>query len=152
MIEIPLTQGKVAIVDDEDLDLVDGYNWVAAYDKGRWYAQAWRNSASNWRMHRLIMQADSSHEIDHINGDGLDNRRENLRFVSRAENTQNAKKRENTSSQYKGVSKSGKRWRAYIRVNGKLYSLGSYKTELEAAMSYDYAAKEHYGEYANTNF
>lgn len=94
--------------------------------------------------------------VDHINGDGLDNRRSNLRVCSHAENRRNSKKvsgRRKLASHYKGVSHPSKnRWTASITVMWKTLHIGSFKTEIEAARAYDEAARNHHGVFARLNF
>ncbi|HEY1248826.1 MAG TPA: HNH endonuclease [Nitrososphaera sp.] len=152
MVEIPLTQGKVAFVDDDDLDLVDGYKWYAQRTaEGRWYA-ATMIRGYVVLMHRLLMNAQDGIEVDHINGNTLDNRRENMRFATRSQNMQNARKRKGTTSKYKGVSWQRGKWIVQIQINGKCSYLGRYSDEEEAARVYDEAAKEAFGEFASLNF
>lgn len=90
--------------------------------------------------------------IDHVNGDPGDNRLVNLRLATPAQNSHNQRKRPGLSSQYKGVTKAGKKWKAYIDVDGKKLSLGRYLTEVDAAKAYDAKAREVRGEYAKCNF
>jgi hypothetical protein len=90
--------------------------------------------------------------VDHINGNGLDNRDENLRLATNSQNQMNSRKRSGTSSRYKGVSLQRKRWRAQIKLDGKLIYLGMFDTEEQAAMAYDYAAIELFGEFSRINF
>lgn len=99
------------------------------------------------------MDAPDGMHVDHINGDGLDNRRENLRVCSPMQNLWNSKKQTNTSG-FKGVTKraSDKAFIARIRVNYKLISLGSFADPIDAAKAYDAAARAHFGEFARTNF
>ena len=152
--EIPLTQGKVAIVDDEDYERLKGYSWQ--YNRKRGYAQ--RIAEKNGKraavyLHREIMQPPPGMQVDHINGDKLDNRRNNLRIVTNQQNQYNSKSRKGISK-YKGVSwhKTAGKWRAYIGVDGKFKHLGLFTDEKEAALAYDRAARELFGEYAKTNF
>lgn len=136
------------IVDEEDIPLVSQYTWyVNIYGK-----QLYAVTSTGLLMHRLIMDAKMCQIIDHINGNGLDNRRENLRICTHSQNHQN---QHNVSgaSQYKGVclSKSGKKWRAYIYDNGKRIHLGYFFTERAAARAYDNKAKKLFGEFAKLN-
>ena len=155
-IHIPLTQGKVAIIDDADLDLVSGYRWQARKDDRRWYAQTVVRRADGSRttlnMHRLILGlADQKAHTDHVNGNGLDNRRTNLRACSQAENQWNCGTQANNTSGFKGVNcdKSSGKWRARITVEGKRMNLGLYPTPQEAHQAYCKAAIELHGDFAN---
>jgi hypothetical protein len=106
-------------------------------------------------MHRLILNINSRHvHIDHINGNGLDNRRENIRVCTLAENNRNRRSYKNNRIGFKGVSETvqGKRWNARITNNGNVLSLGSHSSPEEAARAYDTAAKKLHGEFANLNF
>lgn len=115
-----------------------------------------RVDGRNEFLHRLILDNGSGLIIDHINHDPLDNRRENLRLCSIKQNIRNSRKwkTKDQSSKYKGVGyrSSRKKWRAYICVDGKQISLGSYDSEIEAAKAYDFAAIKYFKEYANLNF
>jgi len=106
-------------------------------------------------MHREVLKVKDNEMIDHINGNGLDNRKENLRLATRSQNMQNSKKRKKTSSKYKGVgwSKKTKKWRARIwTVSGKCIHIGYFVSELDAAKAYDEKAKELFGSYYSPNF
>ena len=159
MLQIQLTQGKVALIDDRDLELVSQFSWVAAKDHNHdiWYAQANIKAPTGTRttvtMHRLIMSAPKGKLVDHRNGDGLDNQRSNLRFCTHAENSRNMANCKPHSSRFKGVSwHRGKgRWTAQICTNRKLRSLGAFDSELEAAAAYNAAAKIYHGEFARLN-
>lgn len=155
MIEIPLTQGQVALIDDEDFELVSKYVWYAQNCKGIWYARTNISSNNKKRssilMHRLIITTQQL--VDHKNGNGLDNRRENLRVCTKAQNKMNQKnKLPNASSKYKGVSKQKNFWKARITVDGQETYLGHFSSEVEAAKEYDRVAKKCFGEFASLNF
>ena len=156
--EIALTQGKVALVDEGDFEMVSRYKWCF---EGR-YAEAYDPATGKKiRLHRLIMGLDGP-EVDHINLDKLDCRRDNLRHVTRPTNAQNRRKRLGSrgsfaggaSSRFIGVSlnkRRGRRWYACIRVHGKTVSLGQFDDETEAARAYDRAALSEHGPSARIN-
>ena len=156
-IQIELTQGKVAIIDDADWDLVSGYRWYAMCVIGRlWYARTDIRrpdcKRSALMIHRLILGiTDRKVHVDHIDGDGLNNRRSNLRACSHSENLRNHGANANNKSGFKGVSwrEDRGKWRARIKVNRKEHSLGYYDTAEEAHMAYCRAAIEMHGEFAN---
>ncbi len=163
MREIPLTKGYVAIVDDEDYAALAGDRWFVI-DQGlrryawRWeYARDGRGTRRRLIMHRLIVQAPSHLEVDHIDGDGLNNQRSNIRLCSKSQNQGNQRIRSGTS-RYKGVHWSaGKlKWEAKIKVSvdGRKLTryLGRYADEAEAGRAYDAAARERWGEFARCNF
>lgn len=149
--QIELTQGKVAIIDDEDFNLVSKYKWY--FDHG--YARSSPAFKTRIYMHRLIMVVPVNKVIDHINGNTLDNRKSNLRICSQRENASNvdASRANKRLSKYKGVTigTNKKKWVASITVNYKSIYLGSFDTEEQAALAYNEAAKEHYGEFAQLN-
>jgi hypothetical protein len=150
---IPLTQGKFAIVDAEDFDRLSQYKWYAARGRSTYYATREENGRTV-RMHRQIMHAPKGVLVDHIDHNGLYNRRRNLRLCTNAQNVYNQQARPNGTSKYKGVCwhKGKKKWRARIGCSGKLHSLGDYKDEIEAAKVYDDKAVELFGEFACLNF
>jgi hypothetical protein len=155
--EIPLTGGKIAIVDDEDHAYVSRWSWFAVRGKHTFYAVRTVNVSKTRKyrvaMHRQLEGAPENVMVDHINGDGLDNRRANLRLCMAMENARNSAAR-GGSSRFKGVGfhrVTGK-WAAYIRVDGRQMHLGLYRTEDAAARAYDEAARTHYGAFARLNF
>jgi hypothetical protein len=155
VIHLPLTQGQVALIDDEDFDLVSQSKWCAVKDGNAYYAQSWTyidGKKTTIRMHRIVMNAPKGIEVDHKNNNGLDNRRENLRLCTTVQNSMNQKSNGGTSK-YKGVNwkKTENCWEAGIRVSGKRKFLGHYKEEIEAAKAYDRAALEFFGDFAGVN-
>jgi len=145
-VHISLTLGYVAIVDAADADRVLRYRWYASVGSGKPYARNSRVSG----MHRLIVGALPGEHVDHINGNTLDNRRENLRICSHAENCRNRKI--NLGRRLKGFYESRGRFVARIRFNQRLINLGSFATEEEAARAYDAGAIRYFGAFANLNF
>jgi hypothetical protein len=148
---IPLTRGLHAIVDAEDYEWLSQYKWYAAISRREsFYAR--RNSPNGVvSMHRMIMKAPDGMVVDHINGNGLDNRRCNLRVCTQDQNALNSRPRLHTKSKFKGVYPWGDKWRAKITYKGKAYHLGLFATELEAAQARDLKAVELFGEYAWRN-
>ncbi len=153
---IEITRGLSAIVDDEDYDLVAHRRWQAkpavrqVEGKTAWYAQAQFDRRTVF-MHRLILGAEKGQEVDHINGNGLDNRRANLRFCNRSQNSANTR-RDPPKSGFRGVYSDKRLWAARISINGRRRSLGMFEDPADAARAYDAAAKEAFGEFATLNF
>jgi hypothetical protein len=151
MKEISLTQGKVTLVDDEDFENLSKYKWHAHHGRFTFYAaRLSRPSNKTIMMHRAIMCPMEGQAIDHINDDGLDNRRSNLRIATYSQNAQNQRKRVNNTSGYIGVSwdKAQRKWRSQIKINQKQKKLGRFDNIHEAYEAYRQAAKEHFGEFA----
>lgn len=154
MKEIPLTQGKVAIVDDEDFITVAIFKWFAhKQSKAKtFYAERNIHVAIGRRkplaMHVYLMDPPDGYQVDHIDGDGLNNRRDNLRICRCSQNQGNARIRKDCSSGVKGVSKNSGKWRARIQVNPKRMELGRYSTIDDAAKAYADAAAKYFGELA----
>lgn len=154
-IEIPLTRGHVAIVDDCDADLAD-FKWFALPAKTSLYA-ARSQQRKTILMHRVILARILNRDInagemtDHINGNGLDNRRANLRPATTAENTRNRRLNSDNTSGFKGVGwhKSSSKWRAVIQIYGTHIHLGLFDTPEAAHEAYCTAAKEYFGEFFN---
>lgn len=152
MIKVPLTRGRVALIDNLDHELVSKYNWV--FDdsvNGGPYARATirkNGRATSLRMHRLIKQARKGYVVDHINQDGLDNRRSNLRMTINRNNAKNKRPKK----RFKGImqTKSGK-WSAQIGFNGNHKYLGTFLTAQEAAKIYNRAALKYHGKFACLN-
>ena len=158
---IPLTQNQFAIVDDQDFDLISQYKWYAHKERknpNKYYPKSTQLNngvREHLTIYSLIMNPPKGYIVDHINGNPLDNRRDNLRICTPKENNRNMpKSKDPASSIYKGVSlvKNTGRWYASIKCDGKSYNLGCYDTEFEAAQIYDKKATELFGEFAKTNF
>ncbi len=150
---IALTKGKFAIVDKADYEWLSEYTWQAAHNGTKFYATTKKKRNGTIWMHRLIMNAPKGMVVDHINGNGLDNRRCNLRLCTRQQNAYNSKRCKGTSK-YKGVhfERATGKWRATITCKGEHYNLGLYDNEVEAARAYDRKAIELFGEFAYLNF
>jgi len=148
-------KGGVAIVDEDDVSRVNQYHWHTNPDgyaiSNIWY-EGRRTSIS---MHRYVMGCvpRDGKELDHINGNRLDNRKENLRFVEHIHNTWNTVKKKTASCTYKGITKNDSGgFDTQITVKGKTTFLGAYKDERECAKIYDIASAMFHGEYAKFNF
>ena len=149
---ITLTKGRVTIVDDDVFDELSKHKWCFS---GKYAKRAVSTpKIKTVLMHRVIMNTPEGMETDHINCDKLDNRRENLRICTRAENKRNTGKLPNNTSGYKGVSwsKAKNKWEVVISVNDKLIHLGRFNNIIDAAHVYDAGARKYHGEFANTNF
>jgi len=157
---IRLTRGQFAIVDPEDYERLRRYKWYAVQGPRTFYAvhsltNGKKAKRKNAYMHHMVIRIPPGMFCDHINGNGLDNRRANLRPATHTQNVWNRRKfNVDSRSKYKGVdwAKDMKRWRARIRVNGKRIYLGSFADETDAAKAYDNAARNHHGQFASLNF
>jgi hypothetical protein len=152
MRKLQLTQGFEAIVDDDDYDFLIQYTWSVFRNKTQVYAQTGSYIKGKQRiilMHWLVRGKFS----DHINGDGLDNRKENLRLVTHQQNCWNSRKKKNTRFKYKGITKERNgRFGAKLSYNKVSIRLGTFDSILEAALAYDKGAKKYFGEFACLNF
>ena len=158
--EIKLTKGKVAIVDEKNADLAR-LNWYYANGYARRNIPGDNGKQKQEFLHRVVYERKigrelrPGEEVDHIDRNTVDDRRENLRLATSSQNQANRGKPKGTcSSKYKGVCwhKPTKKWRARIKVDGKLIHLGLFIEEFEAALAYDRAAKEYFGDFAKLNF
>jgi hypothetical protein len=149
---IPLTQGESTSVDDGDFKEIGKYKWSTLKLKHTCYARGWVDGKVVY-MHRMLMGNPKGLDVDHINGNGLDNRRCNLRVCNRSQNSMNNHKRTGTSK-YKGVSwyKRGGKWHSQIMIDGIQKHIAYFDDEIEAAKSYDIHALELFKEYACLNF
>lgn len=160
---VPLTQGYTAIIDADDVPLVANCNWRALITRRRdgsiRAVYAVRADCSGGKpvtvyLHRVILNAPADLQADHIDGDGLNNRRINLRLATHAENSQNRRSIVGSSSQYLGVHwhKATSKWQAGIMIDGVNKYLGLFTDEVEAAKKYDAEALAAFGPFARLNF
>lgn len=156
-ISVPLTQGKFAIIDSEDFERVSTLKWHASKRKHTYYAVAYvkgtgRKNRKLIYMHRFILNSPAGKQIDHSNGDGLLNTKDNIRICNVNQNRWNMRKTRGTSK-FKGVcwDKLQMKWVAFIRHIDKHLYLGTFDSEVLAAKAYDDKAKEFFGEFAKTN-
>ncbi len=154
MKEIPLSQGKVALVDDVEFDLLSVNKWCAQKDRRTYYAVRSITIAPNkekrvW-MHREILGLTVGQFADHINGNGLDNRRSNLRIATTSQNGANRRVGRNNTSGVKGVAwhKGSKKWQSSICVRGRMIQLGRFYDLKSAECIYKLAAFKFFGEFA----
>ena len=154
MKKIKLTQGKSTLVDDEDYEWISKLKWRYASN-----GSAVRNSSRHLgaqkvlQLHRIIMNAPDGLVVDHINGDRLDNRKQNLRVCSQSQNSMNRSVATNNSCGYKGVyfHKGKQKWYAHITCNGKQKHIGAFSAPEDAARAYNQRALELFGEFSKLN-
>lgn len=155
-VRVPLSRGKYALIDAADADRVLAFKWHATSPvRGKSYA------ARNIRLpdgrktiqllHRFLMDPPAGMEVDHKNGDGLDCTRQNMRIATRQQNCANMPKNCRNTSGYVGVTwdKAKRRWRAQIKVSGRMIALGRFDTALEAARARAAFARDVHGEFAS---
>ena len=155
---MPLTQGKSTLVDLDCLHFFEEHKWRAHRGpRGNWYVRSQgprkNGRAPDLYLHKMITEVPKGMFIDHKNGDGLDNRRDNLRTVTHSQNMMNRRKLKASASIYKGLYRTAYgNWGVAIRYGGMRVYLGTYSSEIEAAKVYDYAAMLYHGEFALLNF
>lgn len=161
MRKILLSRGGIALVDDSDFEYLNQFKWNTMFGKYTCYAfrmyslNGDRKIRKSILMHREILGTPKGMETDHIDGNGLNNQRSNIRISTVSENRGNqVRNRLNKTSKFKGVSWSisAKKWVANIQVNKRYMHLGSFSDEKDAAMVYDYFAIDKFREFASTNF
>jgi hypothetical protein len=150
---IPLTQGRFACVDPEDYAALARYKWCASRQSNTFYAVR-SEGGKQLRMHRVIMNAPDGLVVDHINHDGENNLKRNLRLCTKQQNARNQRPHKNGSSQFAGICwhKSERKWYARITDHGRQRSLGLFADERAAARARDDAAAALWGPFAHLNF
>jgi hypothetical protein len=161
MKEIQLTKGKIAFVDDADYEELNGYKWrLMPRPNGRFHVYRKKyigagKSVTIYLHQHLMGTYGTGIQVDHRDGDGLNNQRDNLRKATNQQNQFNRHTyaHQNNSSKYKGVHlrKDTKKWSAQIKINQKVIRLGCFESETEAALAYNVKAKELFGEFACLN-
>jgi len=158
MKRIPLTQGKFALVDDSDYEDLNRYKWCVMESDNIFYAlRSVRISKNKYHilMHRVILGLSRGDGLltDHIDRNGLNNQRNNLRIVNHSQSSRNRRLQSNNSSGYRGVSWHGRRkkWRAAIQVGSQYKYLGYFSSKVNAALAYNNAALKYCGEFAQLN-
>lgn len=156
MKEIELTKGKFTLVDDDDFEKISQYKWYVTKKRDNYYA--YRDQMINKKkyhipLHRFLLNVPENMEVDHINRNGLDNRRENLRVCTQGQNNANRLKYKNNTSGYKGVfwHIKNKYWRTQIVINKKAIHIGVFQDKVDAAKAYNQAALKYFGDFANLN-
>lgn len=147
---IELSRGLKAIVDDDDFEALSKFKWCAYVGKWQPYAVR-RKDGRVVRMHREIMNPPKGMYVDHINGNGLDNRRKNLRVCTNQENSFNAKSFKKTKGFYFRKDCLAKPYQVHIMVDYKKIHIGYFATEQEAGIAYNQAAKKYFGDFARLN-
>ena len=149
--QIPLTRGQFAIVDDEDFEWMSKFKWhCQPKSNGRLYA---RTGTKKVYMHRVLLNASPDVYVDHIDGNGLNNTRANLRLCTREENQHNTPIRSDSTTGYKGVSFDKRRNRFSVEINKdkKRIRIGNFENVLDAARAYNEAAIKYHGQFARLN-
>ena len=153
MKQIKLTQGKYAIIDDSSFGLVSQYKWHFHITNGKMGYPRTMIAGKKIRLHTLLMKNPKGTYADHVNGNTLDNRRENLRICTPSESNANLSKRVGCSSKYKGISfdKERDKWQVRVYFKKKKVFFKRVNTEIEAARLYDLIARKIFGKFAKTN-
>jgi len=155
MKEIKLTQGKVALVDDEDFEYLNQFKWYAHKGKHTFYArrvEKIEGKQSRFYMHRVLLGLDVGELCDHEDSNGLNNQKSNIRKSTYSQNNTNKRVKANKKlSNFYGVYKAKNRYKAAIGINKKTIHLGSFINEKDAALAYNSKALEVYGSFAKLN-
>lgn len=147
---IPLTQGYFAIVDDEDYDFLMQWEWSLRRQPNSNYASR-SDNGNSIAMHRVIMKTPINMVVDHIDHNGLNCMKSNMRNCTASQNAMNRRPRNKRI--FKGTcQRESQKWASYIRINGKTIHVGMFETRVEAAKAYDEAAKKYFGDFAYLNF
>lgn len=156
IVHIPLSRGEEAIADEQDLHIVSGHNWSTQRKRNTSYAM--RNENIDGKnaciyLHREIAKAKEGDIVDHINRNGLDNRRGNIRIATFSQNKCNSKLQKNNVSGYRGVywRRDREKYQAQIQINGVKIRLGNFKSIDEAHEAYKAASLKYHGEYGRAN-
>ena len=152
-VTVIMTKGCVATIDAEDAADILSHSWTATRGRvGGWYAYR-QERGTQHKMHRQLMP-DCAEDVDHIDGDGLNNRRSNLRCASRGQNLVNRGLKVNNTTGYKGVIRaaSPNKWRAEVKLQGRAKSLGVFDSPEAAARAYDNACRSNWGDFCQANF
>lgn len=154
MKKITLTQNQVALVDNSDFEELNKYKWFANKLGNTFYAVRTSKKDSEGKtktilMHRVIMSNPEGFDVDHIDSNGLNNQKKNLRVCTHSENTRNRGVQKNSTSKLKGVTwnKTGKKWQSQIKVEGKYIYLGIFEDKIEAYEAYCKACVKYHGDY-----
>lgn len=151
MKEIKLTQGKVALVDDNMFEYLCQWRW--SYNEGYAVRKNTERGVGLIRMHRIVLNVQNGFQTDHIDGNGLNNQIGNLRMCNHSQNAMNRKRSKNNSSGFKGVSwnKNDKKWKSSIKINQHNIGLGNFINIIDAANAYNEATQKYFGEFACPN-
>jgi hypothetical protein len=150
---IPLTRGQFAIVDAEDYPHLSRFTWFAE-DAYKTYYAVRKENGKSIKMHRQITSAPDHLVVDHIDHNGLNNQKSNLRLATFTQNCRNQRRLSHKTSRYKGVHwhKGSKKWSAQITCDNKTHHLGYFTSQIDAAKAYDKAAAKFHGDFAHLNF
>lgn len=153
MKEIHLTKNQISFVDDADYASVKSKNWGAHKYPNSWYASS-RINGKTTGLHSFLLKPPAGFVVDHIDGNGLNNQRSNLRIATPSENMRNQRRHADSASKYKGVwkVKDCNRWAVRLWDGTKRHYVGLFKDEIEAAKTYDFIANQVFGAFAHLNF